>query len=770
MKYLLVCPPGEDFHEFPCGGVAVRASSYMGAARGTLTTGSGDGSSSGDYVQDEQAVPLSEFSNWNFGNGFIPSEGNMDPTLEIDLNQLPLVKNLNYHAFISVRFVGLPNDMGMRGTSFYRFGSELMTVFPYAPPGTPPPYNPVFIGGVSTPSFYRMEHYTMQDFCNVSVFADTGDPYDPVGRFYVYAAKRETEGGTLAIRIDQIVFIPYNDFGFYSKSDMYENNYRRYLEEEGVKVDPDLNGPYTVTDQFVQGIEDYQEAIDADDAEFTGQAGEWTTDDPPPLMSVKAWQIVGGIHITDRVVAEDSFTRTVPDQWIPHNAGTVGTAYPLYSPMDTGGFIWDRTGRLGTNSETNVPSTTTVDGSRLLIKQVSRYWATFGDFWSNDFWATIGRGLVTNNVSGSGEESGSYNYGRPWDPTLIDYVNWTASVEVSWDKVPKGTYRNGLMLTEPMGSAGGFDRPPPLAPALQWAAEMDNDGSCYGRLRFWNAGTTQYGPFPKDPPDYPDGVTAQDWSVVLAEVPFSYTPDIDDMIHLKIRRNGYRIRCKIWQGSEPSSWDVDTYQMKSESRTLQTTPFTTTYAQVPFPYDTSTIPGYNVGLVQDLLSRDLAAPGIFSMIDTWDDYEWTRHDGSDPDFWDFVGWPQPVSDPLTSAFDNFRLEIDNPGDQVDAFVRNYKWNETIAIAPTKRLPAGAQYIGFIGKRIVQPYDTSTGPPTGGTSGFPFKSKLWNDEGAPPLDTAMGDEDVWGFTKAAGGPIDLTRISFRAFEPGDDAED
>jgi hypothetical protein len=395
-------------------------------------------------------------------------------------------------------------------------------------------------------------------------------------------------------------------------------------------------------------------------------------------------------------------------------------------------------------------ATYSCDGSRMRISTTSVYWLTFGEFASPStwFWVGAGRNMSTGDIDGyDGEPFGDYNYQRNWAPTITSVADWEISVKVAWDNVPLCLYRNGIGFSEPFGGAGGFARRPPVAHSVQWAAEMDTDAQCWGRLRFMFFGDSNDYPY-FDPTPTADALLTDEFSIVLDEVAVTYVPDEATNVNLKMRRNGYRIRAKIWvDGDDEPDWQVDTYMPKGQEEDFPGTGIDyLDYPWLPDPGWDSTVP---------ILTNDMSLPVMFSWVDTLDAFYWSDPGPNDGDH---VGWLQNVNNPLTAWFDDFKIEYWNYEDPVDTNVRCYDFFTEEPITETCVLPKGAQYIGYVGEFPVQAYqeDEDTGF---STEGFPFRIKAWNDPGAPPLQ--MTRLQVVSASIAIIKEISLTRVRFAA---------
>lgn len=727
MQYLIVVAPGDDITSFPHGEIAIRASSYMTAARGTLTTASDSDASSGDYVADAQTIALANFTSWSSTSPYT-NTSLVDLTLEIPLQDLvdagmepnPTI----YVLYASLKWPGEAAGDGMRDGAFFRHSSFITSAYATA-------VSPMVIssGGESTYDSLRT-HYSVKRLA-AAIRYFTGPGEDPIadGRLQITLASRETEIGTIVPRIDQLMLIPFDTFSPIDADNYPTDDENAFRVEAGVKLDADLNGRYTVDDKILgtDPVLDYQEADDSDDAEFTAEAVEWSGGSDP---KVDVWMIAGISNREARVEASDAFGRTT-------DFG--GSWSQVLGSTETGSQWWTETSRQGNSQDNNIGALYgagaggyKLDGSQLLDLMASSYFEPpFGESTASDLYAALGGTTVFD----ASETFGTYNYQRPRARSWSDARDWDVTCRVQWDKIPQTTYQNGIVLTNAFNV--GFIASAKLIAHLSWCAEMDETGTTYGRMRFNHPGTQSGYPdttFPPDnppafgDPDAPDNNYLNVLSEVIGEVEFEH--DLGDWIWLRFQRIGYRLRGKIWLDgdTEPGTWDVDKYLLRAE-RDGGGVYYIIDYPYIPTAGDRT--------LQQSRFNVDFQCPGITTFVETWNSYMYEAYGGAadpptfcaDP-FWQHVGWPQDVCDYITSGLDDFEVSYPNEGDPVDCFIRCYNMAGT-AITDTMTLPKGAQYLGYVGRFAYKDYDDTTQ-----MEGALFKYKTWNDAGAPPLQAVL----------------------------------
>lgn len=185
-------------------------------------------------------------------------------------------------------------------------------------------------------------------------------------------------------------------------------------------------------------------------------------------------------------------------------------------------------------------------------------------------------------------------------------------------------------------------------------------------------------------------------------------------IGFRIEKRRYRLRVRIWDasGAEPSTWDIDTFLVSDNGGG--------TLANIKsYPYD-------------DLLAyahgARIQGPMYPALAMSWSDtLEWTT-------YWDNI---EIEYDPVGSGADMVAW-LDGPGGAAEQIT----------------IPYGAWQMVYWGAKDWTELD----------AGDPYvvmDAKVWNSATAAELQRAQAL--LWWFRSVHGGPIDLSRIRFRAFE-------
>ncbi len=200
----------------------------------------------------------------------------------------------------------------------------------------------------------------------------------------------------------------------------------------------------------------------------------------------------------------------------------------------------------------------------------------------------------------------------------------------------------------------------------------------------------------------------------------------------------YRIRVRVWDasGAEPSTWDFEHF------RRWQGTVIPPPGVSKNYPYD-------NPGTIGD---PDLAHGAWRVLNFQYFPYLLINtgvHAGTDPE-------------ELKVEFDHIVLENQLWGDVEDVTPTHYALYERHggALVDQIEVPVGAQYLVYWGSRDYTVWNEDDAAPY-----IDFDMKAWNETSAPLMQRA-DTYFLWLSSKHAGGPIDLSKLRFRAFQYGD----
>ena len=515
--------PSADYTIFPGDIVAVKASAFMGGARGTLTSGSDATAPSSTYVSDTQVISTS------YANMY--AQANVDAaadTLTIDLDTIGINPDHRYNIYVCYKIIDSSPDY--RSKAKQSFYYKETAGFGHKTDG----YDSVF------ERWYGLFRGTNQwrYKCFESRLTQI-----TTGQTNILHIRAFSEGDTATeIRIAQIVLMPWGpkspvagnwvdpDFWYYYQPDNYilSQTYIRPADLASFDVLSDGLGTATV-DVSSQGVIysnsqtnsliEYQDGVNSSTAE-------------PAILNIadgadylgprdhRLYHVWGTWGRAAEAIEDDTFTRTetaVTDPTVGYNSfGLSPYGYRYYTYFYPGpgqGAVWDNGGGSPTYME--------VDGSSAVF--------AIGGAGSNCYQA---KALLGTNLNASGGLHSTFG------PLLDDLDNYIIEGVVSWDK---GTPTSDRDLIACVGSGN-----------LYITLNHKSNGELWGRIEV-----------------YPPYNQLQPWIssyVIVAPILFdsSYTPG--DKIHLKIRRRGYVVDGKIWyDGDAEPSWTYSGYHPGQQS-------------------------------------------------------------------------------------------------------------------------------------------------------------------------------------------------------------
>lgn len=350
---------------YPGGVIVVRASDWMGPARGTLSTAADTLSCTGTHVQDTQQVTNNMFTN---ATTALDAYAEAEDTLEIPVSAIPLKSTYRYEILVSLRIVGdwdTTNPDTMTGATQAKFSE---------------PRGPVAVGwhGAGTNRtlesqaaflaryFRGLPHYVTTNIPGggATVLMRNPQPGETM-HFRAYSQ----DGTTLEVFLDQILFFPYMK-GFPTVPDNRiiggqvnvptsttlppvdgadggdANGEFTWAPQPGIQNVGNLNVESMTVWQpesglfDVNGGGDYQRVASYDDAErYTrldaadGQTLENTSGGESPAV---AYTLAGVRYLPAQTFVFDDFSRTTIE----------GSGLDAWGDAP-GGFMWTTAGGLG---------------------------------------------------------------------------------------------------------------------------------------------------------------------------------------------------------------------------------------------------------------------------------------------------------------------------------------------------------------------------------------------------------------------------------------
>lgn len=197
--------------------------------------------------------------------------------------------------------------------------------------------------------------------------------------------------------------------------------------------------------------------------------------------------------------------------------------------------------------------------------------------------------------------------------------------------------------------------------------------------------------------------------------------DVGAMVGVRMEQKRHLFRMKVWDasGSEPSTWDEEFYL------------YDALHAD-PYPY--SDIESRSSSMMA-AACLDLQA----NLVLTDNDY--------------LVG----ADDPLNIRFDKWTVEHNPYGDSASMYVRTERPVGTVL--DDVEIPFGSSYFVYWGQRDWTDDDGT------GDNYLEFSTKVWNDPSAAEIQRAEVD-DYYFYYLLERGPIDLSKIRYRAYGAGD----
>lgn len=190
---------------YPGGVIALRASDWMGSARGTLSTAADSLSCTGSHVEDTQQVTNNMFTS---AATALDAFAEAEDTLEIPVSSLPLDSNLNYEILVSLRIVGdwdTTNPDTMSGATQWMFSAPRGAVavgFYGAGTNRTLESEAVFLARY----FRGLPHYVTTNIVGPAGQEVMREPQaGEVMHFRAYSQ----DGTTLEVLLDQILIVPY---------------------------------------------------------------------------------------------------------------------------------------------------------------------------------------------------------------------------------------------------------------------------------------------------------------------------------------------------------------------------------------------------------------------------------------------------------------------------------------------------------------------------------------------------------------------------------
>lgn len=369
------------YKTYPGGVVVLRASDWMAAARGTLSSEADARSACGTVVRDSQQVATSIFSDPN--GAFQEAED----TLEIDFSLLPLEIDMTYVVFVSLLIEG---DWDSTNTDTTRSGTqeEFVAACDLRWYGD----STFFLSDTDTDAVHFKPRAL--DSYRIVGFGDQASVGDVVGNEVLHWRAYSQDGTTIEWLIDQIYFVPNVISGVHGvwRPDDFRvvggqaSTFGSYDLTDGSYVDGadagDDNGKFTwhpiVLDDptglsGVDGGGDYQRKATAASAEYMARVipnDGYYLANTEPIPDVEAVAHCYGLHgpffIPAQEWTNDDFARTVGDG---NFAGADNHFLTQNWGLTPEGFAWRADGSAGPSGVSpRLGRATWVDGAEAVMQ------------------------------------------------------------------------------------------------------------------------------------------------------------------------------------------------------------------------------------------------------------------------------------------------------------------------------------------------------------------------------------------------------------------
>jgi len=512
---LLVANPNSIMY-CSAGVIALRASAYMGAARGTLSFESDSLASSGTAVIEEQTIIgssfLMEFSDETQRND---DWNEAEDTLVVDLSTINFNRTLPYEIWISYRFTGEDDHTLHYLDNFRYIQPQAVQIMIDGLGITAAALNSPWTTFGDTVGELHTRRFPYYSLFNVPSDAQVGyglpldntyiSDFDATIRFRAF--QYGSPSGT--IRIDSIFFVPLSSYlALWSNYGITDAR-----AEPGGLDSVSLTGVLGGTgNQFVdfqgseiRGGQEYQKATNEADSSPSAIEPfiEFVDEFEPSLFILHA--TCGPHYLPLETVVNDTFTRTRENS-INDISNYAGSNYYVYDEESDTGFF-----------------STTTNGTQAVF---------FEDGGVEDSWIALGA-APTFDISRS-----------------LDYMRshvTETTIDVNSDPTVQDFYKFGITGNTSVFGGGSW----PLhrvecAIVLSWMGGGQLDAKLI--MNATSDGTTYLAGPPQEDEFIIDGPV----NILLDWVPGS------EKINLKFKNNWYAVYAKIWRDgeTEPTNWDL----------------------------------------------------------------------------------------------------------------------------------------------------------------------------------------------------------------------
>jgi len=426
--------PGAPYTTYPDGSIAVRASSFMGAARGTLTSGSDSTSPCLTYIADTQIDSLVTTP-----AGFFQHQANVitkgDTINFLDIGDAGCQTGISYRVYMLIKLTGTPAaGISRWGENFYKTSSSR---FYYNANN----YLYWFLPSGSDIYFPRYSSHQWQ----LIYVADAtrlwpGDLFGGSDNSLRIRAFTIGAGG-VELRIAQLIFIPYSAYNNpdWVNADFAGVSGETYYNQNVIDVRSDALGTLTRDknsrwddNHSIWNVVEYQDLTTTSDAEVLlsdlSTVGSWNDTITSTMTTLCGAKWFPAITIED-----DTFNRTV--------ARVSGTYFPGIPGFYTGSY-WIGFGR-----------------------------TTYGYAWSVE--------PITNVAESAADWGYSNFYGAGEMPAWVEMVGTAARMHV-------GGYDTGVYgIRAKFGDNQGAQ----ISTSVELPPRTDNMGDYIIEGRFWWEGT-----------------------------------------------------------------------------------------------------------------------------------------------------------------------------------------------------------------------------------------------------------------------------------------
>lgn len=667
--------PGAPYTRYPGVATAIRVSSYMGGARGTLTSASDSDAPSLTYVGDTQTL-TSTFANMSSVANAVAAAD----TLVIDLDTLGLEVGIYYGIWALIKTVGTTPSGFAKNRESFRFRQTTQLWYHSADNTSP-------LWRQATESFL-FNNTNQWRYIYLNLFRTLMQRSD------VLTIKCFTLGDPgLEIRIAQLVMLPYtvdgsnrNDFSFtdFQPADYPSNHVFPWQPTEDDR--PDSLGNYTFeynstyTRNVTPGYLEYQSLTDPSEAEWSNKGIE--TDNWDSVDS-RMWHRFGPMWTPAINLETDNFSRTVaPIHDFYYFSGDGDPNWHNVFLRSPYGYVW-MTDIEGLASPTawgldqyygyDGPSYMQMDGSSAIM--------AFGGLDTQIYAMSATLGLAVDSLGSP--------LTNEMPPVLDDLEDYIIEGVFSWIGQIDGTDPNGGDI----GSIGktGSDGAPLGTVTLAMVLNQQPDGKIYGKLV--GKQSNWY---------YVNHVD------IVGPTLFdtSYTPG--RKIHLKIRRRRYILEGKVWYDgdTEPSTWAYSGSVPTSQTHSIPPS------EQKPLLYPYIADVGYTAPGGGGTGSAGWSSPAFHR-----------------PFFRSAVSSLSALSTPsgqqtrVVVSWDSFKVDYDPDGDTTKGAHVILKDNAQVPLVTAPVIPYTRQAWVYYGKRVWSSLHNGSDGPV---------NYSWLDEGAATL--------------------------------------